>query len=501
MDESVQNCPNRNNFCYVCSLYTPHGHDHPISNIVIENFNAYFNIMFTPNLWYTPQIVCDYCYRSLLAFRKDNRHKMKYVRSTIWLSVPEHNSSCYFCSSMPPHNAGFRWNTRNQVKHVHNSLVIPAATRTEVYDRAPGEDFVDVEMPESSCEFTTVPCRENIATTSGGIASASGDTFSETTTDQTTSSEATTSEFLPPQPPSRVPHFITQKDFFDLTRNSNISERSAEILGSQLQKWNLVAPDFRVTATRKRKHADEFDKCFSVHEPTGIGYCNNIEALFEALGHPHVPSEWRIFIDSSASSLKGVLLHIGNQYPSVPVIYGAKDKAKEDYDTMNLILHELLNYNNYKWKICCDLKVVAILTGLKGGYPRHQCFLCLWEGRRDDLHYTDHVWAPRETLTPGEHSVQRKPIIDDTSDIILPPLHIKLGLVRQFVRALDPQSTSFQTLKVLFPHLSDAKIEAAAFNGPQIDKLFKSEAFFNLLKPIEKKAFEAIRDVMENFFG
>ena len=35
----------------------------------------------------------------------------------------------------------------------------------------------------------------------------------------------------------------------------------------------------------------------------------------------HEPNEWRLFIDSSKSSLKEVLLHNGNLKPSVPVAY------------------------------------------------------------------------------------------------------------------------------------------------------------------------------------
>lgn len=244
------------------------------------------------------------------------------------------------------------------------------------------------------------------------------------TTNVATSSEATTSEFMPPQPRSsipKVPHLITQEDFFDIVRESKITQRSASTWASRLQEWNWVAPGFKVTATLKRKHADEFDKCFSLHGESGIAYCNDVEALFEALDHPHDPSEWRLFLDSSASSFKGVLLHIGNKYPSVPVIYGPKDKTKEDYETMDLVLHTLLNYSAHDWKICSDLKVVAILTGLKGGFPHHQCFLCLWEGRKTELHYTNHVWKLRESLDAGQQSVARDPIINDVNNVILPP--------------------------------------------------------------------------------
>lgn len=483
MDVPFQSCPNRNNFCYVCSLYTPKNYTNNITETVIQKYEAFYRICFTPNLWYTPEIICDYCYRSLLAHQKDKRHTMKYVRPTIWLSVIEHNRSCYFCSSMPSKHVGFRWETREQINYAHSSCVQPAKIRNEIFNAAPGEMPDDIDF-DNEIGF---PVSESLAITS-----------------EATSTEATTSEFVVPQPRSsvpKVPHLITQKDFYDVVRESKTSQRSALIWASRLQQWNLVAPGFKVTATLKRQHADEFDKCFSIHEETGIAYCNDVEALFGKLDHPHDPSEWRLFLDSSVSSFKGVLIRIGNKYPSMPVIYGTKDKTKEDYSTLKLVLHTLLKYNTYEWKICSDLKVVTMLTGLKGGYPHHQCFLCLWEGRKKELHYTEHVWEARESLEPGQYSVERQPLINDTSNIILPPLHIKLGLVRQFVRALDSKSMAFQTLKVIFPSLSAAKIENGCFNGPQIDKLFKSDAFLNLLKPIEKEAFKVIHDVIENFLG
>lgn len=186
-----------------------------------------------------------------------------------------------------------------------------------------------------------------------------------------------------------------------------------------------------------------FDDCFSLHAETGIGYCNNIVKLFEAFDHTHNPKEWRLFIDSSISSFKGVLLHNGNNYPSVPIVYGAS--AKENYDTIKLVLN-LIKYDEFRWKICSDLKVVAILTGLKEGFPKHQCFYCLWEGRRTELHYTKYQWE-------------------------------------------------------YFPILTPAKIQSAYFNGKQIDQLFKTDAFRNLLTVDERRAFDAIHRVMQNFLG
>lgn len=270
---------------------------------------------------------------------------------------------------------------------------------------------------------------------------------------------ATTSEYVASE--LDTPHLITQADFNDLVRDSQMSQRSAEIVGSRLQQWKLVAPDFRVTAARKRGIAGDFDKYFSFHQKTEITYCNNIDLLFECFGQPHVPGEWRLFIDASVQSLKGVLLHIGNAYPSIPIIYGTG--IKENYDTMKTI-RDLTKFDEHGWKICCDLKVVAILMGIKQGFSKHQCFLCVWEGRKKEFHYTDYEWEQRnsENSIVGEHSIVFEPLAR-SEKIILPPLHIKIGLMRNFVRALNRESEAFKSLKSFFPKLSDAKIDAGVY--------------------------------------
>jgi hypothetical protein len=64
---------------------------------------------------------------------------------------------------------------------------------------------------------------------------------------------------------------------------------------------------------------------------------------YEALGHQHDPTKWPLFIDSSKVSLKAVLLHNGNKFPSVPQAHAAN--KKESYKNMNLLL-EKIQYKN-----------------------------------------------------------------------------------------------------------------------------------------------------------
>jgi hypothetical protein len=50
----------------------------------------------------------------------------------------------------------------------------------------------------------------------------------------------------------------------------------------------------------------------------------------------------------------------------------------------------------------------------------------------------------------------------------MPPLHIKLGLMKQFGTALDKELAAFEYMRDFFPKLSEAKVKAGVFVGPQI---------------------------------
>ena len=56
----------------------------------------------------------------------------------------------------------------------------------------------------------------------------------------------------------------------------------------------------------------------------------------EALGHQHQSDEWQLFIDSSKVSMKAVLMHIGNELPSIPVTHASDMKVT--YENIKLLL-------------------------------------------------------------------------------------------------------------------------------------------------------------------
>jgi len=59
-----------------------------------------------------------------------------------------------------------------------------------------------------------------------------------------------------------------------------------------------------------------------------------------------------------------------------------------------------------------------------------------------ECHYRIKKWPPCSETTPGMRNVAH-PALVDKSEFYLPPLHIKLGLITIFVKALDKESEGF----------------------------------------------------------
>ncbi|GFX66024.1 uncharacterized protein TNCV_14451 [Trichonephila clavipes] len=208
------------------------------------------------------------------------------------------------------------------------------------------------------------------------------------------------------------------------------------------------------------------------------------------------PEEWRLFIDSSKRSLKAVL-HNGNRYASVPV--GPSVHLKECYENLKFILNKL-SYSDHKWTICGDLKVISMLLGQQSGYTKFPCFLCDWDSRDRKQHYVKQTWPIRKALIPGVKDVERQSLVDPKK-ILFPPFHIKLGLMKQFVKALDKEGECFKYLCEQFPGLSDAKLKEGIFVGPDIRKLLKDETFVTKMEMKEKNTWNSFKLVVTGFLG
>ena len=69
--------------------------------------------------------------------------------------------------------------------------------------------------------------------------------------------------------------------------------------------------------------------------------------------------------------------------------------------------------------------------------------------------------------------------------IMFSPLYIKLGQMKQFVKALDKHGSCFNYIVKKFPSPSMEKLKSGIFDGPQIRKLIQDQAFTSHMAALE----------------
>ncbi|GFU90858.1 uncharacterized protein TNCV_4921911 [Trichonephila clavipes] len=138
--------------------------------------------------------------------------------------------------------------------------------------------------------------------------------------------------------------------------------------------------------------------------------------------------------------------------------------------------------------------------GQQSGYTKFPCFLCEWDSRDRKQHYVNQTWPIRKALIPRVKKVERQSLVDPKK-ILFPPLQIKLGLMKQFVKALDKEGKCFKYLSEQFPGLSDAKLKEGIFVGTDIKKLLKDETYVTKMEMKEKNAWNSFKLVVTGFLG
>ena len=136
---------------------------------------------------------------------------------------------------------------------------------------------------------------------------------------------------------------------------------------------------------------------------------------------------------------------------------------------------------------------------MQSGFTKYS-FLCLWDSRAVSQHYKQKDWGSRSTFVPGEHSPKENPLVD-MNKVLLPPLLIKHGLMKNFTKALHKNGAAFQHLSTVFPGLRAAKHKEGIFVGPQIIEVLKYTDFEELLNLKELRTSEAFKSVCSGFLG
>ena len=152
------------------------------------------------------------------------------------------------------------------------------------------------------------------------------------------------------------------------------------------------------------------------------------------------PNEWKKFTDCSKRWLKCVLLDNGNLFGAVPIEHSVC-LHKEHGDVKGTI--DLLQYDKHNWIICVDFKMVCFLLVQQRVYTNYPCFFCMWDSRAREKHWVETKCPPRSDLKPGDPKILHEPLVD-RKKTIFPLLHIKLGLMKKFVKTLPTYGDCFK---------------------------------------------------------
>lgn len=297
---------NPDDFCFICGHYIFGNSARKITNSVRDAYFHYFGFR-VKNLdksW-TPNFICASCRLTLMRWVSGKGHNMKFGVPMMW-TEPFNHDQCYFCV------IDLKGKTRKKRKLISYPNVA-SAKKPKLHDHT-----LPIPRPPISFE-----------------ASSESD------------SEADNSES---GQEGEIPHRVSQAELNDLVRDLKLSKFDSEVLGSRLQQWGSLGPSTSTSKFRNRHKT--FSSFFTKSE--NICYCNDVQGLFEALKLENKVDDWRLFIDSSKHSLKAALLHKGNSLPSIPVAHS--ENTKETYLSISNLL-ELIQYKQFNWKICADLKV------------------------------------------------------------------------------------------------------------------------------------------------
>lgn len=424
-------CPKIDDFCYVCGHVVPRVEKQERKKFFSEDFKLaythYFDETDTSGEDFTPNTVCKSCYTVLIGWLHKKNVSLPFSKPVIWINDPNgHDESrCYACTNF---SVGLTRIKSRSKKYVAAFNAVLPVNRP-----------ANVEPPKPP----------------------SPDVLSRLTAETLFTNPTNVQDFdWTPDVEDDTPKPLTQNEMDYIVAKLGLSQRNSEMLTSFLKCRKLTQPNVTSTSYRKRQAA--FQTFYTVDDSNTLTYCNDIHGLVNKLELNYIADDWRLFIDGSVSSLKAVLLHKSNKKPSIPLAFGTN--MKESYETLADILDKI-KYADHKWKICCDLKVINIMQGIieKGGYPKFFCFLCIWNTREKNQYRTKD-WKKRTPELNKQMNLRNKPLIENVEDILLPPLHIKLGIVKKFIEmAVKDVQGVFECLKEIFPKLSDDKIRNGTY--------------------------------------
>ena len=96
-------------------------------------------------------------------------------------------------------------------------------------------------------------------------------------------------------------------------------------------------------------------------------------------------------------------------------------------------------------------------------------------------------WPTRENSVSGETFVRNQLLVDNDKFFLM-PLHIKLGFMKNFVKAMNKHGKGFEYLREKVPKISDGKVKVGIFIERHIRKIIIDDLLGDLLSETEKSA-------------
>ena len=83
-------------------------------------------------------------------------------------------------------------------------------------------------------------------------------------------------------------------------------------------------------------------------------------------------------------------------------------------------------------------------------------------------------------------NVENQPLVEP-SKILLSSMHLKLGLMKNFVKAMNQEETAFTYLREKFPRLSEAKLKEVIFIGHKYETLSRTNTSTSSFKATKRR--------------
>jgi hypothetical protein len=114
--------------------------------------------------------------------------------------------------------------------------------------------------------------------------------------------------------------------------------------------------------------------------------------------------------------------------------------------------------------------------------------------------YYARQWPLRGETVLGQKNVEHRALVDKMK-IYLPPVHLKLGLIKIFVKVINKEGEGFDFLRKTFPCISKIKIKESIFFSPRVKQLFQDPDFKNKLNAAERRTWDTVPNICSNLLG